>query len=183
MNVIFTTVLLVSAAVLLFIQPQAFLTAMLGAGGKALTLAATLFSVYSVWLSLSQVAQKSGVSGALAKKLQPLCARTFGTKDPLATQYIAMNVTCNLLGVGGAATPFGVKAMDALRQENNDFAQKLLFLLNATSIQLFPTTVIALRASAGSANAGDIFLPTLICSFCATIVSLILFFACPKKWR
>lgn len=88
-----------------------------------------------------------------------------------------MNLSCNLLGIGGAATPYAVKAIGELEKTGNDFAQKLLFVINATSIQIIPSTVIALRAGAGSANPADIFLPSLICTALSTLLAAGLFIA------
>ena len=100
-----------------------------------------------------------------------------------------MNLSCNLLGLGGAATPYAVKAIGELEKEKNYFAQKLLFVINATSVQILPTTVIALRASAGSVAAADIFLPSLICTAVSTFTGVLLFIITQKagkrvkKWR
>ena len=94
-----------------------------------------------------------------------------------------MNLSCNLLGIGGAATPYAVKAIGELEKEKNGYAQKLLFVINATSIQILPTTVIALRASAGSVSPSDIFLPSLICTAVSTLTAVLLFVAGNKIWR
>ena len=75
------------------------------------------------------------------------------------------------------------KAIGELEKEKNSFAQKLLFVINATSIQILPTTVITLRASAGSAAPADIFLPSLICTAISTAVAVILYLAGNKLWR
>ena len=97
-----------------------------------------------------------------------LCSKLFKTKNKEALKDVTMNISCNLLGIGGAATPYGVKAVEAFEGDGNHFAQNLLFIINATSIQLIPTTVIALRAAAGSAAAYDITLPSLIATFVST---------------
>lgn len=81
------------------------------------------------------------------------------------------------------ATPYAVKAINALEKDKNDFAQKLLFVINATSVQILPTTVIALRASEGSASAADIFLPSLICTTVSTVCAVILYLLGRKIWR
>ena len=98
---------------------------------------------------------------------------------------IAIAAPENLLSslLGGAATPYAVKAVGELEKQKNSFAQKLLFVINATSIQILPTTVIALRASAGSAAASDIFLPSLICTFVSTAAAVLLFLIGNKIWR
>ena len=66
--------------------------------------------------------------------------KIFKTSNPAALESLAMNMSCNLLGIGGAATPYAVKAIAELEKDKNDWAQKLLFVINATSVQLLPTT-------------------------------------------
>ena len=149
----------------------------------------TLFCIYAVWMGLSALAEKSGLSKSMAKGLKPLSKKIFGTDNDVANECIAMNISCNLLGLGGAATPYAVKAIGELEKESNGFAQKLLFVINATSIQILPTTVIALRASAGSVSPSDIFFPSLICTLISTACAVSMYilgrklFAGRKKWR
>ena len=130
-------------------------------------------------MGLSRLAEKSGLSKHAAKALKPLSRRLFKTENEAALENLAMNLSCNLLGIGGAATPYAVKAIGELEKDKNERAQKLLFVINATSVQLIPSTVIALRTSAGSAAAFDIFLPSLICTAFSTAVAVILFLS----WR
>lgn len=155
--------------------PDKFLSTLLGGAEKAATTALTLFCIYAVWMGLSRVAEKSGFSSLAAKGLKPLAKRLFKTENSGALENIAMNLSCNLLGIGGAATPYAVKAIDLLEEDGNDYAQKLLFVINATSVQLIPSTVIALRAAAGSALAFDVFLPSLICTAISTVTGVMLF--------
>lgn len=115
--------------------------------------------------------------------MKPLTKKIFKTENDIALENLAMNLSCNLLGIGGAATPYAVKAIGELEKDKNDFAQKLLFVINATSVQLIPSTVIALRTGAGSAAAFDIFLPSLICTLVSTGVGVILYLAGRKIWR
>jgi spore maturation protein A len=134
-------------------------------------------------MGLSRLAEKSGFSKGAARALKPLSRRIFKTDNPAALENLAMNLSCNLLGIGGAATPFAVKAIGELEKDKNDWAQKLLFVINATSIQIIPSTVIALRTGAGSGAAFDIFLPSLICTAVSTTLAVLLFVAGRKIWR
>ncbi len=170
MNLIFTVIFVLSAAVLLFTAPADFLPALLDGGMNAAKTCLTLLCIYVVWMGLSAVAEDARLTQKFAKLLSKPCGKLFGTKNAAALESITMNVSCNLLGIGGAATPYGVKAIDALEKDGNEFAQNLLFIINATSIQLIPTTVIALRAAAGSAAAHDIALPSLIATAVSTLV-------------
>ncbi len=169
MNIIFAVITLASACVMLVLSPADFLPAMLDGGLNAAKCALTLFTIYVVWMGLSAVAEDSRLTRHAARLLSPVCKRVFKVGDGEATEAIAMNIGCNLLGIGGAATPYAVKAIERLEKEKNYYAQDLLFVINGTSIQLIPTTVIALRASAGSAAAYDIVLPSLIATAVSTL--------------
>lgn len=183
MNVIFTAVCIISITVIAIFSPDKLLSSLLGGAESAAKMALTLFCIYAVWMGLSKLAEKSGLSKTMAKGLKPLSRRIFKTESEPANENLAMNISCNLLGLGGAATPFAVKAIGELEKENNSFAQKLLFVINATSIQILPTTVIALRAAANSASPADIFLPSLICTAVSTTLGVLLFIAGSKLWR
>lgn len=161
--------LALSAAVMLINAPSDFLPAMLDGGLNAAKCCLTLFCIYVIWMGLSAVAEDARLTQKAAKLLSKPCGKLFKTQNPEAIESVAMNVSCNLLGIGGAATPYGVKAVNAFEKEGNEFAQNLLFIINATSIQLIPTTVIALRAAAGSAAAHDITLPSLIATAVSTV--------------
>lgn len=183
MNAIFAGIFLISLIALAIINPAEFLPSLLRGGEKALAMAVTLFCIYAVWMGLSRLAEKSGLSKNAAKALKPMCGKIFKTNSEGALENIAMNLSCNLLGIGGAATPYAVKAIGELEKENNSFAQKLLFIVNATSVQIVPTTVIALRTSAGSLASADIFFPSLICTAFSTLLAASIYIMGSKKWR
>lgn len=180
MNAIFTTIFLLSAVVMCFTAPADFLPAMLDGGMNAAKCCLTLFCIYVVWMGLSAVAEDCRITQGAAKLLSPLCSKLFKTKNKDALKDITMNLSCNLLGIGGAATPYAVKAVNALEKDKNDFAQDLLFVINSTSIQLIPTTVIALRAAAGSVSAYDIAIPSLIATLVSTFTGAALYIAIRK---
>lgn len=169
MNIIFAVITLASALVMLIISPADFLPAMLDGGLNAAKCALTLFTIYVVWMGLSAVAEDAKLTRHAARLLFPVCRKVFKTDDEEATEAIAMNLCCNLLGIGGAATPYAVKAIERLEKNKNAFAQDLLFVINGTSIQLIPSTVIALRAAANSVAAYDIVLPSLIATAISTL--------------
>jgi len=172
MNAIFIIVTLVSAIIMCIFQPSSFLYAVLDGGLNAAKCALTLFCIYAFWMGLSSVAEECKITHAMAHLLSSPCKKIFKTRDELAIKNISMNISCNLLGIGGAATPYGVAAIEQLEKTNNFYAQNLLYIINATSIQLLPTTVIALRASFKSASAYDITLPSIICTFISTFVGV-----------
>ena len=168
--------MLFSILTLLVVNPSAVLSEMLGASASALELCIELCAVYAVWLGILELVEVSGLSQKLAKLLRPLIKKIFKVDNEETQKIIAMNVSANMLGLGNAATPMGIRAMQALDDKTGkaNFAMIMLVVVNATSIQLLPTTVIGLRERAGSTNPSDIILPTLIATFCTTILGIVL---------
>lgn len=177
MNAVFTAIMLAASAVLLILQPSAFLPALTEGAKKGLDTAVTLLLIYAIWMGFAAVAEESRLTERIATLLGAPVKRLFRTKNAGAVRDIAMNVSCNLLGIGGAATPYAVRAIGALECEGNTFAQNMLFIINATSVQLLPTTVISLRATMGSAAAYDIVLPSLIATCLSTGIAVALYLA------
>ncbi len=127
-----------------------------------------------LWSGLMEVVCRSGLADHIARLLSPLISRLFGpyARDKEARQAIAQNLTANLLGLGSAATPSGLKAAGRLRQLSDAWGTAphgvfLLMVLNTASIQLLPTTVAALRASLGSPRPYDILPAVWITSLCS----------------
>ncbi len=174
MNAVFALVFLVSAVLCLVLDPNAFLPALLSGGEKAGALALSLIAVYCVFLGFFKVLEKSGLAEKLTRRLYPLSRRLFRSDDKEALLLATSNLTANLLGLPGAPTPLGVKATQKFCAAKNTYASDMLFVLNATSLQLLPTTVIALRAAQGSAAPYDIILPTLIATLFSTVVGALL---------
>ena len=114
MNVIFTLVCIASMIALAITAPDKLLPSLLGGAEDAAKMALTLFCIYAVWMGLSSLAEKSGLSRGMAKFLKPVTRKIFRTDDDEASENLAMNISCNLLGLGGAATPYAVKAINAL---------------------------------------------------------------------
>jgi len=139
-----------------------------------------LVGLMCFWCGVMKVAEKSGLTQKLSKLLRPVLKLIFkeAAKDEKALGAIVMNITANMLGLGNAATPFGIKAMqemDRLNKEkgkaSNDMA--LFLVLNAACIQLVPSTIISIRAAAGSSNAGAIIVPAILASTIAAIVGVV----------
>ena len=170
MNGIFAIVFLLSALLFLFLSPESFLSALLAGGQKAAALSLSLLAVYCVWLGFFRVMEESGLSKKLAKGVYPLAKRLFRSQDEDAVYLASCNLSANFLGLPGAPTPLGVKAIEKFCAAKNDYAADMLFVLNATSLQLLPTTVIALRTASGSQTSADIFLPTLLATLLSTFL-------------
>ena len=175
MNVIFTIVFLISTLLLLFISPDLFLGALLDGAGKGASICVSLVATYSVWLGLMRVWEDSGVARHVARITKPLARKLFKTEDEEALQAISMNLSVNLLGISGAATPYGIRAAKLLdKTENAEYASAMLFVLNATSIQLIPTSIIGVRVALQSANPNYVVIPTLITTLFSTLLGVIL---------
>jgi len=180
MSVVWVLLLLASVAV-------AALTGRMGAlpgaiaesAGRAVTLSLGLAGVLTLWLGLMKVAEEAGLVGALGRLARPVLRRLFPEVpgDSPAMGAIVLNVSANMLGLGNAATPFGLKAMEELEKANPHpgtatDAQALLCALNTGSVQIVPASVIALRAAAGAPQPADILGATLVASLCATVTAV-----------
>ena len=147
---------------------------MLEASESTLKLCLSLCAIYSVWMGILQVMEDSGINKKLSKLLTPVTKKIFGNLDEATNELICMNISCNILGMGGAATPLGMKAMQRLDDGsgNANRAMIMLIIFASTSMQILPTTVIGLRITAGSSNASDIILPTIIAAIFTTVVGI-----------
>lgn len=175
MNTLFTLVFLACAFLLLCTSPDTFLAALLEGAGKGATVCLSLVATYSVWLGLMRVWEDSGLARGISKLLKPLSKRLFKTEDEEALQAISMNLSVNLLGISGAATPYGIKAANLLdRTENAEYSSAMLFVLNATSIQLIPTAIIGVRVALHSANPTDVIVPTFLATLLSTVLGVCL---------
>jgi spore maturation protein A len=148
--------------------------------GRAVTLSIGLVGMLSLWLGLMKVAERAGLVQILARMARPLLGRLFPEvpADSPAMGAMVMNISANMLGLGNAATPFGIKAMEELEKANPTpgtatDAQALFCALNTASLQLVPASVIALRAAAGARQPADILGATLLASACATVTAVV----------
>ncbi len=176
MNALYLLLFLLSGAVLLLSDPAAFLPALLDGASRAAVLSASLLASYAVWLGLMRLWEESGVTRGISRLLRPLSRRLFKTDDEETLSAIGMNLSANLLGIGSAATPYGIRAAELLEQRGSRplYSSSMLFVVNATSLQLIPTSVIAMRIAAGSASAADILLPTLLTTAFSTLLGVLL---------
>ena len=137
--------------------------ATISGAGEAVRLILSIGGTLCLWNGLMEVMQRAGLAQTLARLLSPVISLLFGTyaKDPQAKAAIAQNMSANLLGLGSAATPSGLRAAKRLkelsdRQGKPPHGAFLLMVINTASLQLLPTTVAAVRAGLGSAAPFDI---------------------------
>ena len=177
MNIVWTVVTVVALLVLTISSPQSVLTVCLDSSAQALTTALSLCGVYCLWLGIFEVAEKCQLVEKLSHCFERLNKFLYGNVEKAASDYISLNLASNLLGVGNAATPSAIAAINVMEKEERlSRAGAMLFVVNATSVQLIPTTVIGLRASMGSVNPSDILLPNLISTVITSIVGVALVF-------
>ena len=140
-----------------------------------------LVGMICMWSGFIKIAERSGLIENIAKFINPLIRILFPElkEDREISGHIAMNMTANMIGLGNVATPMGLKAMTKMQEKNrekNKLSKSMLMfvVLNTASIQLIPTSVIALRATAGSKNPTDIVLPTIISSIASVVVGILI---------
>ena len=174
MNKLWFWLIITSICILLYLNPEIILPSMLEASESSLKLSLSLCAIYSVWLGILQVMEDSGINKKLSNLLSPFTKKIFGKLDPETNQLICMNISCNILGMGGAATPLGIKAMQKLDDGSGmaNRAMIMLIIFASTSMQILPTTVIGLRITAGSTSASNIILPTIISAILTTLVGI-----------
>jgi spore maturation protein A len=143
----------------------------------AVELAIGLIGIMALWLGLMKIAEEAGLIALLAKGLKPITTRLFPDvpADHPAMGAMIMNISANMLGLGNAATPFGLKAMEELNKLSKKAgmatnAMATFIVINTSNVQLIPATVIAIRASAGSSNPTEIIGPVLA----ATAINLVI---------
>lgn len=160
-------------------NPQAVLSVCVDSGGQALTTALGLTGVYCLWMGIFQIAEDCKVVEKLSACMQPLNKLLYGKLEKVAANYISLNFASNLLGVGNAATPSAIAAIkETEKDEKLSRTGAMLFVVNATGVQLVPTTVVGLRASLGSINATDIILPNLLSTLATSVLGVALVFLC-----
>lgn len=182
MNKIFSFIFIISLFVMLIICPDKIMNIIFSATEKAITLSFSLISIYAFWLGILEICEKTGISGKLAKLLSKPIDFLFNKPDKETKKQIAINISSNILGMGNAATPSGIKAMQGLDSgtEKINKAQMLFMLLNTSSLQIIPTTIIGVRIANASTNATSIVLPTILASFISTICGVLLLFLIEK---
>lgn len=139
-----------------------------------------LAGVMTLWLGLMNIGEKAGAINFLSRIVGPFFNKLFPEipKNHPANGQIMMNFSANMLGLGNAATPLGLKAMDSMQElnpnkETASNAQIMFLVLNTAGFTIIPVSIIALRAINHAANPTDVFIPILIATYCSTLVGLL----------
>lgn len=158
---------------------------------SAVNLTLTLLGMTCLWSGIMEIASKTQIIDYLSKLLKPIIKRLFSNLNEKSYKNIIMNIIANILGLGNAATPLGLKAMKELQKDNlnkDELSDNMMMLivLNTASLQIIPTTVIAVRSSLGSTNPTKIIFPVWISTICAAIVGIIftkIVIKYTRKWK
>ncbi|MCX8042715.1 MAG: spore maturation protein [Desulfobacterota bacterium] len=175
MNVIWFVLIAVSIAGALISGHTEPLTKALFDGARAaVDISLFLLGIISLWLGVTKIIEESGLIHRISHFFKPIITSIFRSVPPdhPAITSITLNLLANFFGLGNAATPLGIKAMQDLQTLNRDketitFAMMLFIVLNTASIQFIPFTVVGILSELGSAQPSAIVVPTL----CATVVS------------
>lgn len=154
---------------------------MLSSGSKAIDMILGIVPLMCLWLGTMKIAEEAGLLDIISNKLSKV-VKIFFPEIPegdKAIGYISSNVVMNMLGLGNAATPFGLKAMSELKRLNNnsDVASRSMItflVINTASVTIVPTTVISLRLANGSINPTEIVPVTIITTFLSTFLAILL---------
>lgn len=188
MNVIWTVIVILSVAVMALSGNGNVLSTCIEGCEQALSFCFMMCAFYTFWGGFFGILEKSGILNKVTNVVKPFVKMLYGQASDRAVGYIALNMTANLLGVANASTPSALSAIQQLQEDNGTSADKqiaLLFVINATSIQLLPSTVIAMRTKFLSVNPMDILLPTLIATAATTVLGIVLIKLSfkSKQWR
>lgn len=146
---------------------------------QAMEMFLNMFPVIVIWMGLMKIAEKSGLLEKIAYKFSFILGKLFPSipKGHESLGLIASNIIVNMVGLGSAATPFGLKAMEKLQELNTEKntatdAMITFLVLNTSGVTLIPTSIISLRALYNSANPSEIISCALIATICSTIGGL-----------
>ena len=154
---------------------------LLTSGTKAIDMIFSIGSIMCLWIGIMNIAKKSGLLDIISKKISKVVRLLFPEipdGDP-SIGYISLNIVMNMLGLGNAATPFGIKTMKELQKLNNNSSEAsrsmITFLvINTASVTIIPTTVISFRVLNGSTNPNEIIEASIITTFLSLILALMI---------
>jgi spore maturation protein A len=155
-------------------------TASINSSKEAITLCITMLGIMSLWTGIMQVAKSAGITDAFTKALMPILRLLFPDipKGHIVYEYIASNMIANILGLGWAATPMGLKAMGEFRKLNKNGEAAscdmcTFLIINISSLQLIPVNIIAYRSQYGSVSPTEILGAALVATTISTIVGVL----------
>lgn len=164
-----------------------FTKAMFEAGKASVEVCLYLVGIVSLWLGVTKILEDSGLMYRMSNFFTPFISALFKNipKGHASITSITLNLLANFFGIGNAATPLGIRAMEDLQTLNEEketitFEMMLFIVINTSSIQLIPFTVIGLLASYGSRNPNWVFLPTFLSTLISTVLAVIILYIYKK---
>lgn len=160
----------------------------LDSAGEAVQLCITMTGIMALWVGLMEIAKNSGLIASMTKGIQPFISFLFPRipGNHAAREYISTNIIANILGLGWACTPAGLKAMEELQKLNEEECRRTgkppvtasnemctFLIMNISSLQLIPVSIIAYRSQYGSVNPTAVIVPGIIATFVSTLVAII----------
>lgn len=154
-------------------------SAIFSSAEQTVELCLTLLGTLCLWNGIMSIALKTSLIKKLTKFLKPLISFLFPDlkKDKKISEQVSMNIVANILGLGNASTPIGLKAISSMQEKNNDKttlnnSMAMFILINTASLQIIPTTVIAIRSSLGSNNPSKIILAVWVATIAAFLTAI-----------
>ena len=183
MSKIWIVMLISSLIMTCFSSPQSIISTMMTAAKTGVTMSIEFVGIYAVWMGFMQILDDCKLSHKLSSILSRPVRKIFGVMDKETEKNICLNIASNIIGIGSAATPYGIKAMKGLDKGDNKATKAMIMLvvINSTGIQLLPTTVIGMRAIAGSVSPSCILWPTIVATFLPTILGVLLVMSLSKR--
>lgn len=185
MNKIWIVMIISSLIMLSIFSPSSVVGTMMQAAKMGVTMCIEFIGIYAVWMGIMQVMDDCKLSHKLSKILSRPVQYIFGKTDAETEKNICLNIASNIIGIGSAATPYGIKAMQGMDKGDKKATRGMIMLvvINSTGIQLLPTTVIGMRAVAGSVSPSAILWPTIVSTFIPTILGILLVACIYRKKR
>lgn len=147
---------------------------------KSVDLILGLISVMAFWSGLMRIVEKSGILNKISRAIKPVVRILFSDiqNNTKAINAVIMCIAANMFGIGNSATALGIKAMEEMQKGNKNKSTALnsmcmLLVINMSSIQLIPLTIIKMRVDAGALNPNDIILPTIVATSFSTIIAIL----------
>ena len=170
----------------------------LDSAGEAVQLCITMTGIMALWVGLMEIAKNSGLIASMTKGIQPFISFLFPRipGNHAAREYISTNIIANILGLGWACTPAGLKAMEELQKLNEEECRRTgkppvtasnemctFLIMNISSLQLIPVSIIAYRSQYGSVNPTAVIVPGIIATLTSTLVAIIFVKVMDRKRR
>lgn len=190
LNIVWPIFIIISIVYAFFVgRIEQVNTSIFESAESTVNLTLTFFGTLCLWNGIMEIASNTSLMEKLTKFLSPLMRILFPEVKKQDKEYkeISMNMVANILGLGNAATPLGLKAMETMQEKNNNKerlsnSMAMLIVINTASLQIIPTTVIAIRTSLNSTNPTSIIVPVWIATIAAFVTVVVMSKILSKKW-